>query len=244
MPSTWLELTNKLLRRVNDVEITQADFNSTRGVQAVAKDYIQDVCRQISTKRPNWPFNAVEHHQDLVAGSEEYAWPIDFTTAEWGSFQIQEDDSLGSEYKTLKAITRDEWYKYLRDKDYTSGDDGLDIPVYCFPSHGNGWGVSPTPDAAYPIRYRYYKTPVDMTEYDDETTIPEKFDYVIMAGALYHMNLFKENLDGAAMMKDAFNEGLADMVAAFLPNETSMRSGAMNPGGGFRVYDKNIWIGR
>src|SRR5690349_4470263 len=100
MPSTWIDLTNRLLRRVNDVEIPQSDFASARGVQAAAKDYIQDIVREINTTKTNWPFNAVEHSQTLEAGTEEYAWPANFTAAEWGSFQIQADDTIGNQFKT------------------------------------------------------------------------------------------------------------------------------------------------
>ena len=42
MPSTYLDLTNKLLRKINEVEISEADFSNTRGVQTLAKDAIAD----------------------------------------------------------------------------------------------------------------------------------------------------------------------------------------------------------
>lgn len=244
MPSTWLSLTNKLLRRTNDVEITESDFLSCSGIQAAAKDYIQDSVREINTSKPNWPFNAVEHSQALVAGVEEYAWPINFTAAEWGSFQIQKDDTIGNTYQALKLTTRDQWYEQARDRDYESTTDGRDIPEYVFPSHGQGFGVTPSPDAAYPIKFRYYKDPTALSAHDSEVTIPDKFDYVIIAGALMYMSLFKENVDSTQLMKVQFKEGLSNMVNIFLPNESYAYSPRFNYGGGRRSYFKNMWTGQ
>src|SRR5882762_7873700 len=157
MPSTYMELTNRLLRRVNDVEITEANFPSVRGIQATAKDCILDTIREINSSRIDWPFNAVEHSQSLVIGIEEYAWPTEFTSADWNSFQLQKDDTLNVNHKQLQPISREEWYHNFRDLDYDSEALGKNVPEVCFPSHGNGWGVSPSPNHAYPIKFRYYK---------------------------------------------------------------------------------------
>lgn len=232
MPSTYIELTNRLLRRVNDVEIGESDFISVRGIQAAAKDYILDAVREINSSRIDWPFNAVEHSQNLVKGIEEYAWPADFTAADWESFQLQKDDALDINHKQLQPISREEWYHNYRDMDYDSGMDGKNIPDFVFPSHGNGWGVTPSPDEVYAIKFRYYKNPIDLNAFDDQVTIPSKFDYVIMAGALYHMNLFKENSEGVAIAKRKFDDGIRDMTNLYLPNPLYAYDSRVNFGGG------------
>ncbi len=232
MPSTYMELTNRLLRRVNDAEITQSDFPSVRGIQATAKDCVLDTIREINSSRIDWPFNAVEHSQTLVVGTEEYAWPSDFTAADWNSFQLQKNSTLNVNHKSLKPINREEWYSTRRDIDYDSEAFGRNIPDVVFPSHGQGWGVSPSPERAYPIKYRYYKNPTDVSLYNDQVTIPAKFDYVIIAGALYHINLFKENQEGAASAERKFKSGLQDMANLFLPNPIYMYAGEVNLGGG------------
>lgn len=232
MPSTYMELTNRILRRLNEVEIPEADFPSAKGIQAAAKDSVLDVIREINTTRTDWPFNAVEHTQVLGVGIEEYAWPANFTAIDWNSYQIQKDDTLNINHKTLVPITREQWYSGRRDIDYDSETEGKNIPDFVFPSHGQGWGVSPSPNETYTIKYRYYKNPDDLETYDDETTIPNKFDYVIVAGALYHMNLFKENPDGVQLMKEKFVSGLDAMTNLFLPNPIHIYSGVVNFGGG------------
>ena len=232
MSSTYLQLTNRLLRRVNDVEIAQSDFTSVKGIQALAKDAILDTVREINNTKMDWPFNAVEHTQVMTVGTEEYAWPAQFTACDWNSFQIQKDDTLNVNHKRLKPISREEWYLYARDIDYDSEDEGKSVPDYVFPSHGQGWGVSPSPNEEYTIKFRYYKNPDDLEVYDDQVTIPSKFDYVIIAGALYHMNLFKENPEGVAVMERKYRTGIRDMVNLFLPNPREVIDTRVNFGGG------------
>jgi hypothetical protein len=227
-----MELTNRLLRRVNDVEITESDFVSARGIQATAKDCVLDTIRELNSSRIDWPFNAVEHSQNLEVGVEEYSWPVDFTAADWNSFQIQKDDALNINHKQLQHISREEWYHNFRDQDYDSEALGKNIPVLVFPSHGNGWGVTPSPNKVYPIKFRYYKNPIDLSAFDDEVTIPSKFDYVIMAGALYHMNLFKENAEGVQIVKKKFEDGIKDMTNLYLPNAMYAYDSRVNFGGG------------
>lgn len=232
MASTYLDLTNRLLRRVNDVEIEESDFASARGIQGTAKDCILDTVREINLHRIDWPFNAVEHTELLIAGTQEYAWPTTFTFADWQSFQIQSDDDLDVGSTSLMLINREDWYHMYRDTDYNAGTAGIGVPKYVFPSHGQGWGVTPSPDAAYTVKFRYFKTPTDLSAFDDECNIPSKFDYVIIAGALMHMNLFKENPDGTAIMQRKFEMALKDMISAYFPNQSRLVDGRINLGGG------------
>jgi hypothetical protein len=236
-------LTNRLLRRLNEVEITESDFLSVRGIQATAKDCILDTVRELNTSKIDWPFNAVEHTQTLEVGVEEYAWPINFTSADWNSFQIQKSDTFNVAHKNLEMITREEWYNNLRDKDYDAETDGKNIPEYVFPSHGQGWGLSPSPNEEYVIKFRYYKNPDDLELFDDEVTIPSKFDYVILAGALYHLNLFKENPDAASMSKSAYEQGVKNMTNLFLPNPTYVYSTMHNMGGDIIGTTDRMWKG-
>jgi hypothetical protein len=245
MPSTYMGLTNRLLRRLNEVEITESDFPSVIGIQAAAKDSILDTVREINTSKIDWPFNAVEHSQTLQLGVEEYAWPANFSAADWNSFQLQKNDTLNINNKVLKLITREQWYNNLRDQDYDSETEGKNVPEWVFPSHGMGWGVSPSPNEEYPIKFRYYKNPADLELFDDEVTIPSKFDYVIIAGALWHLNLFKENAEAASMSKTAYDKGVDNMTNMFLPNPTYAYSAMSNTGGdivGGFLTDR-IWRG-
>ena len=216
MPSTYIDLCNMVLRRLNEVEVAQADFGTIRGVQALVKDAVKASVAKINQTEFEWPFNAAEHTQVLTAGRTEYDWPAFFKIADFNSFQIQKDASLGTGYKTLSPIERDEWYKNSRDDDYEAGSAGRGVPDFVFPSHGTGFGVTPSPDKAYSIRFRYYLNYADLTAYNDETRIPESFENVIVDGALYHLYMFKDNLDAANAAFVAFSAGLQDLQTLYI----------------------------
>ena len=216
MASTYLQLCNMVLRRINEVEIASDEFSSVRGVQALVKDAVKAAVAKVNQAEFEWPFNAAEHTETLVAGQTEYSWPSYFKIADWNSFQIQKNDSLGTGFKTLSPIDRDEWYKNNRDDDYEAGNAGRSVPDFVFPSHGEGFGVTPSPDAAYSIRFRYYLNYADLTNATDTSRIPQSFDTVIVDGALFHLYMFKDNIEASQAAYAAFEDGLKDLQTLFI----------------------------
>ena len=133
MATTFQDLTNKVLRRLNEVELTSSDFASATGVQALAKDAVRDSIGKINQAEFEWPFNSAEHTQVLSVGQEEYTWPTFFKVAEWNSFQIVKDESLGVDSQQLRFIERDVWYREFRDLDDNAGTSGIGVSCLCIP---------------------------------------------------------------------------------------------------------------
>tara|TARA_R110000796_G_scaffold112725_3_gene224371 strand:+ start:1106 stop:1795 length:690 start_codon:yes stop_codon:yes gene_type:complete len=223
MPSTYISLCNQVLRRLNEVEVAEGAFDSVTGVQALVKDAVKAAVAKINQAEFEWPFNAAEETDTLVVGQEEYSWPSFYKIADWNSFQIQEDTALGVSYTTLKYIERDEWYKKHRDNDYASGSNGISVPRYIFPSHGNGYGVSPSPDKAYTLKFRYYQNYSDISAADDVTRIPDSYDTVLVDGALYHLYMFKDNLESSQASFMAFEKGIKDLQTLYINNYEYIR---------------------
>ena len=223
MPSTYISLCNQVLRRLNEVELIDGDFASATGIQAVVKDAIKAAVARINQMEFEWPFNAAEETDVLVVGQEEYIWPTAYKIADWNSFQIQADATLGSSFTGLRFIERDEYYSKYRDIDHTAGAAGITIPRFVFPSHGNGYGVSPSPDKAYTLKFRYFLNFSDITNFDDVTRIPESFDTVLVDGALYHLYLFKSNMEAAQAAFVAFEQGVKNLQSLFINNYSSVR---------------------
>jgi len=223
MATTYIELCNQVLRRLNEVEIANAEFGSVRGVQALVKDAVKAAVAKINQAEFGWPFNAAEETDTLVVGQEEYTWPSYFKVADWNSFQIQANDGQNVNFKTLKRIDRDEWYKYHRDDDYAAGVTGRGVPEFVFESHGTGYGVSPSPDKAYTLKFRYFMNYADITNYDDVTRIPESYDSVLIDGALYHMYMFKDNIESAQAAFMAFEQGIKNLQTLYINNEIGVR---------------------
>ena len=223
MPSTYIDLCNKVLRRLNEVEISVGDFPTVRGVQALVKDAVRSSIAKINQAEFEWPFNSAEHSQTLVAGQTEYTWPQYFKVADWNSFQLQKDEALNSNYKVLDFIERDVWYKSHRDADYEAGTAGRGIPDHVFPSHGNGFGVTQSPNAAYRVKFRYFLNYSDLTNYNEVTRITESFDTVVSDGALYHLYMFKDNLESAQAAFMAFESGIKDLQTLYINTYESIR---------------------
>jgi len=216
MPTTYIDLCNKTLRRLNEVEIAPADFGNVRGVQALVKDAVRASIQKINQSEYEWPFNAAEHSQALTVGQTEYPWPTALKVVDWESFQIQGNDSQNVEFQVLDFINRDEWYDKYRDDDYAAGNAGRDVPRFVFPSHGSGFGVSPSPDKAYTLKFRYFFNTVTLSDALDESRVPEDFDHVIVDGALYQMYLFKDNPESAQLSFQAFERGIKDLQSVFI----------------------------
>ncbi len=239
MGSSYIKLTNDLLRRINEVELTGASFNSARGIQAVAKDCVLDSIREINQQRWQWPFHAVQHTLVLQVGINEYAWPSNFKSVDWNSFQIIKDSVNVTNNQQLKLINREEWYRKLRDTDDDKSPDGISRPAYVFRAHGNGFGVSPAPDKEYTVEFRYFKVPDQMVEFDDVTTIPSEYDNVILWGGLYNMNLFRENEAGTSIAKKNFDDGIEAMYNIFIETVSeSLTDRRVNFGGHVGSYSR------
>lgn len=222
MPSTFITLTNALLRRLNEVEIEVADFADVRGVQALAKDAIRASIAKINAAEFEWPFNSAEHSQVLTVGEEDYSWPNYFKSVEWNSFYIVNDGTNSNTTTSLNFVSRDYYYDRLRNADLDAGGSGLDLPKYVFPLHGNGYGVSPSPNRAYVLRFRYFLNYAELVDYDDQTRVPTTYDHILIAGAMYHMYMFRDNSEMAGIVQQEFMAGIKEMQTLLLNKYASI----------------------
>jgi len=222
MPTTYINLCNLVLRRLNEVEIDESAFSSVRGVQGLAKDAVKNAIAKINQSEYSWNFNYSNNTQVLVAGQEEYTWTNDHKIADWNSFQLLENSSLGSTYTRLSFITTDQWFEGHRDQDAKAGASGRGIPQYVFPS-GSGWGLTPSPDKAYSINYRYYKSHTDLVLYSDQSRIPSQFDNIVVDGAMFNMYMFKDNPQSAQLVGAMFEQGIKHMQSQLINQYDSIR---------------------
>lgn len=222
MPTSYIDLCNLTLRRLNEVEIDSSDFASCRGIQALVKDAVKTSIAKINQSEYSWPFNLASYTQILTIGQEEYSWPSDLKIVDWNSFQLIENDSLGSQFTHLRFITTDQWFENHRDTDAKAGSSGRGIPSLIFPS-GQGFGVTPSPDKAYSIGYKYYKSHTEITLFSDQSRIPTQFDNIIVDGAMLQMYLFKDNAQSAQIIASIFEQGIKQMQSQLINQYDSIR---------------------
>jgi len=209
--STFLSLTNELLRRLNEVQIDQADFANVKNVQALAKDAINSAIRQMLQDAQEWPFTLVTYDQTLVAGTNAYNFPADYSKADWDTFYIKQLTSENNTPKKLNLITYDQYLTYYRSVEDLSGETGRTDPDYVYMTQDTKFGVTPVPDASYVVEYRYWKYPADLITFDDTAIIPDRFKHVVIDGAMMYMMLFRSNEQSATMHSQKFEDGIKMM---------------------------------
>ena len=60
MAATFLQLTNELLRELNEVSLTSANFANAIGIQAHIKDAVNRAYLDIVNEEPQFPFLALD----------------------------------------------------------------------------------------------------------------------------------------------------------------------------------------
>ncbi len=210
MSSTFLNLTNEVLRRLNEVQVDTNDFATVRNVQALAKDAINSSIREILQDAQEWYFTLQTTTQTLTIGTGTYSFPADYSKADWDTFYIRELNDTNNPQR-LELITYDEYIRYHRPMEDQGGTGGYTIPTYVYMTQDRKFGVSPLPKAAYVIEYRYWKFPSDLVLATDTSIIPDRFKHVVIDGAMMYMMQFRSNDQAYAFYRDKFDKGIKMM---------------------------------
>ena len=84
MAETFLSLSNRVARRINETELSSV--SSQRGVHAAILDAVNDAIDEINTAELQWPFNFAKDTQTLTPGISEYAFDTTMAHVDWNSF--------------------------------------------------------------------------------------------------------------------------------------------------------------
>lgn len=209
--STFLELTNKALLKLNEVPLTQADFSAARNVHAHAKNAVLEAVRDINNSEFKWPFNYSSYTYTLTPGVQRYAPPSSTRSVDFNTIRLEYSASLGSDNRFLRAINYEDYIRYHRINDKTADSSTWKLPYYCFRYPDDYIGISGIPDKAYSMTIDRYAIPVDMDAYNDECNIPESFDPVIINSAMYHLYMFRGNSEQAAIAQNKAKAGVNNM---------------------------------
>lgn len=211
MSYTFLGLVNEVNRRFNEVELTSANFASSKGFYNTVKDSVNTAIRDINQTHYEWPFNHASTTLTLVAGQSRYPYPANASTVNYETFRIKESSTFNNDTVKLSSLTYEEYLLRFVDQEYTTDTTQRDLPRYVIHPPSQEIIVSPAPDNAYELVYEYYTSGDDLTLATDVPTIPSRFKHVIVEGALYHAYMFRGNEQSAAMAKGKFEEGLKKM---------------------------------
>lgn len=212
----YLELTNTILDRVNEVALTEATFPSTTlvGPQKVAKGYVLDAINDIHLAEQKWPFMYSEGVQALTIGTYDYTQPIDTAHIDFDSFFITAATGI-----TAAKLTETDyamWRRKYKQALLNATDAQRAKPSLVYERPGTGYGFDKSPDAAYSVVFDYWKIPTRMALFGDTPDVPVQFHYIIEDGGTERMYDFRNDPDMAMKYRDKFNKGLKTMSHALI----------------------------
>jgi len=89
MATTYLTLTNSVLRELNETELTSSTFSSSRGIQTAIKDFVNKSVHDIYNESAEIPAIHTRATQDLTVGDAEYDFPTDMRRVDFESFSLK-----------------------------------------------------------------------------------------------------------------------------------------------------------
>jgi|TARA_Y100000114_G_C11749096_1_gene323259 hypothetical protein len=236
MATTYLEITNEVLRELNEVILTSANFSSAIGIQSFVKDSINTSIFDIANEEPQLPFFSVGVSGSTdpfygnvtvatVAGQRWYllksgssSITTDYSSLDWDDFYITTINVSGETApfvsKGLKFLTLTDWRRYYRDgenaDDADSQNYGEPRYVYRSPDHRK-FGLSPIPDKVYNVHFYAFEKPTALSAFDDTIVLPDQYKNVITAKTRYYVHQFKNNLQQAAFALDDYKKAMRQM---------------------------------
>ena len=181
MPYTYLDITNEVISRFNEVVLSEGGFATARGFQIQCKNAVNDAIDYINTSEFSWPYNHATQTDTLVAGTTRYTPPVTSKHVDYDTFRLVKDDTLGVSGGKLELLDYKDYLSRYIDQEDTS--DVGSVPRYVFRTPDNNYGLYPYPDKAYSLRYEYYSYGTTLSNGGDVPLIPEQYRSVIVDGA-------------------------------------------------------------
>ena len=229
--TTYISLTNELLRRLNEVPLDSGGdgFDSVRNVQALAKDAINNSIRSILQDGQEWPFLKTTYVHPLSVGTHQYSFPSDMSTVDWETFYLKKLASAENQPRKLSTISFEQYTASFRPiDDNVDPLVGSSAPQYVYQTYGTSFGVTPVPNDQYEVEYVYWSYPADLSLFDDVTIIPNRFKHVIIDGAMMYLMRFRSNEQSAAVHENSFQNGIKTMRRILLDDKLSLVSTVIN----------------
>tara|TARA_B110000908_G_scaffold171784_1_gene235889 strand:+ start:1323 stop:2048 length:726 start_codon:yes stop_codon:yes gene_type:complete len=239
MAYNYLNLVNDLSRRVNETELASGDFPTATGYYNTAKDAINSSIRLLNQDAFQWPFNYTEQEDILTAGDLRYDYPGNSKTLDFNTFRIKRNSTLGNETVLLKQMDYEEYLSKYIDDEYNTSDTGIrSLPRYIIRAPGNQFIVYPAPDKAYELIYEFYSLPVDLVLFSDVPDVPEAYRHILVDGAMYYVQIFRNDNESAKMSLDKFREGIANMRSIYINRYEYVRDTRTNNQGRFSTNSR------
>ena len=292
--ASFLSLTNSVLARLNEVQLTSSNFSNARGIQIQAQNAVNEAIRYINQREFQYPFNHTTKSQTLSPGTVRYSIPDDAKHVDYNTARIVKDSTIGSSGANLTIL---QYNDYINRENVTQEDEivtttlaealdaseteidltsstGFDSAGTIFieneeitytgistntltgctrgansttaTTHDNGTSVAqfdkgsvprfivrtldnnyllfPFPNRAYTLKYDYFAFPTDLSGQSDTTTIPARFDPVIIDGATAYVYQYRGETTQYQLNFARFEQGIKNMQSLLVNKYEYVRS--------------------
>ena len=121
MALTFLTLSNSVITRMNEVELTSSNFTNSRGVQTQCKNAVNESIRYINQREFGYSFNHESNSSTLVAGQTRYTVPTSTKSIDYSTARIKKDSDLNAAGNNLVTLNYNEYIE----KDYANQEDDV-----------------------------------------------------------------------------------------------------------------------
>lgn len=121
MALTFLTLSNSVITRMNEVELTSSNFTGSRGVQTQCKAAVNEAIRYINQREFGYSFNHASNSSEVVAGQTRYNLPTSTKSVDYSTARIKKDSDLNVAGNSLSTLNYNEYIE----KDYANQEDDI-----------------------------------------------------------------------------------------------------------------------
>ena len=241
MATTYLEITNEVLRELNEVPLTSSNFANAKGLQAFVKDTVNKAIFDIANEEPQLPFFSAGlsgatdpfYGNVTVATTAGTRWYLlksgsssittDYASIDWDDFYLTTINVSGESApfvsQGLKFLNLADWKRYYRDSENSddASTQAYGEPKYVIKSPDNRkFGLSPIPDKVYNVHFYAFEKPTALSAHGDTVVLPEQYTNVITSRVRYYVWQFKESPQQAAFALDDYRRAMKSMKSNLL----------------------------
>jgi len=121
MALTFLSLTNDVISRMNEVQLTSSNFTDARGVQIQCKNAVNEAIRYINQKEFGYPFNHATETATLVPGTVRYTLPTSAKHIDYNTARIKKNTDLNVSGTNLVKLDYNEYIS----KEFANQEDDI-----------------------------------------------------------------------------------------------------------------------